>query len=83
MSSPKLEEFLAQLYTDVHLRERFLQDQVGTASSAALTADEVSALCQIDLAGLQMAAASYANKRESRRRRSWWQMLMNVNWRGR
>ncbi len=64
MSSPKLEEFMAWLYTDAGLRGQFLQDMAGTATNAGLTAEEVTAMCQVDLADLQIAAECYAKKRE-------------------
>lgn len=69
MSSPALEAFLAALYTDTALLERFLQDPEAAARSAGLSSDEVNALGAIDRAGLQMAARSYANKRANHRRR--------------
>jgi hypothetical protein len=67
MSSPQLEEFLARLYTDEVLREQFIRNPELITSEAILSPEEVSAMRNIDLAGLQMAAASYANKRASYR----------------
>jgi hypothetical protein len=78
MSSPQLETFLARLYTDTVLREAFLHDPRASAANAALADDDVEALCRIDRIGLQMAANSFAKKRESYRkgRHSWWQRLL-------
>ncbi len=78
MSSPQLETFLARLYTDSALREAFLHDPRVTASSAALATDEVDALCRMDRAGLQMAAHSFAKKREGygKSHHPWWKNLL-------
>lgn len=79
MSSPQFEAFLARLYTDAQLREAFLHDSHASASKANLSTSEVEALCNIDRAGLQMAAHSFAKKRESYGgdRRSWWTLLLS------
>ena len=68
MSSPALEAFLALLYTDPVVRERFLHDPAGEAALAGLGAEDVLALREIDRIGLRMASASYARKREARGR---------------
>jgi hypothetical protein len=79
MSSPQLETFLARLYTDGALREAFLRDPHATASSATLATDEVDALCRMDRAGLQMAAHSFAKKREGYSSRNpWWKNLLKL-----
>ncbi len=70
MSSPKLEEFLARLYTDAALREQFMRDPAAIASAAHLSTDEVSAMCKLDVVGLQMAATSFAYKRKARQHKS-------------
>jgi hypothetical protein len=67
MSSPALESFLAMLYTDADARARFVADMQGEAGRAGLSEAEATALCAIDLAGLEMAAASYAHKRAQHR----------------
>jgi len=79
MSSPQLETFLAHLYTDAGLREAFLHDPRATAGNAALSVDDVEALCRIDRAGLQMAAHSFEKKREGhgKNRRPWWQRIFS------
>lgn len=63
MSSPKLESFLAKLYTDDEARAHFLADMQGEAERAGLSEADATALGDIDRTGLQMAAASYAHKR--------------------
>jgi hypothetical protein len=68
VSSPALESFLAKLYTDDEARARFLADKRGEAGRAGLSEADATALCNIDRAGLQMAAASYAHKRAQHRR---------------
>ena len=64
MSSSALEAFLAKLYTDSIALERFLANPEKEATNAGLAESEIVALCSVDRAGLQMAAASYAHKRE-------------------
>ncbi|MET3129920.1 hypothetical protein AAKU55_000161 [Oxalobacteraceae bacterium GrIS 1.11] len=66
MSSPALERFLARLYSDAALRQRFLADPQQGVAGAGLSASEQAALCELDRAGLQMAAASYEHKRARR-----------------
>ncbi|HEY8026862.1 MAG TPA: hypothetical protein VIF60_20140 [Burkholderiaceae bacterium] len=72
MSSPRLEEFLARLYTDEGLRQQFLHDPLGAATAANLNRDEVNAMCGIDKIGLQLAAVSFESKRAQYRRRRGW-----------
>jgi hypothetical protein len=81
MSSPALETFLAALYTDAGLRERFLQDPESTALHAGLSQEEAGMLDDIDRVGLQMAANSYARKREQRRRRGKFKSFLLTVWR--
>jgi hypothetical protein len=64
MSAAQLEIFLARLYTDAALRERFLAQPEAVAHDAGLAREEIAALAAIDRTGLQMAAASFARKRE-------------------
>ena len=81
MSSPALEAFLALLYTDAAVRERFLLDPESEARKAGLPATDAAALGQIDRAGLQMAASSYARKRAQYvRRRGWFRRIMSGIW---
>ena len=69
MSALTLEIFLAKLYTDAEARERFLRDPAIEAAHAELDHAEITALCAMDFVGLQMAAASYACKRDGYRRK--------------
>jgi hypothetical protein len=71
MSASGVEAFLACLYGDAALRERFLQDDKAAMADLPLTEIERAALLEIDRVGLQMAAVSYANKRahHSRKRK--------------
>jgi hypothetical protein len=66
MSSPRLEAFLARLYTDDALLERFLEDPQAAAAGCGLDAAELADLALIDRPGLVMAARSFAFKRRSR-----------------
>jgi hypothetical protein len=67
-SSPSIETFLARLYTDATVLERFLANPESEARSSGLADADVTALCCVDRAGLRMAAASYASKREQHNR---------------
>lgn len=64
-----LEAFLARLYTDAELRARFLADPAGEARRAGLDDASAERLAQIDRAGLELAAASFAAKREMKSRK--------------
>lgn len=64
MSTPKLERFLANIYVDANARARFLANPKAEAARAGLTEDQCLALESIDRIGLEMAARSYARKRE-------------------
>lgn len=70
MSSVQLETFLARLYTDEAMRRRFLAAPEAEARAAGLAEPEVHALVAIDRTGLQLAAASFAQKRAVHGRRS-------------
>jgi hypothetical protein len=63
--TPRFEHFLAQLYVDEHIRRRFMSDPRATAMAAGLGADEIEALERVDRTGLELAAHSYALKRQS------------------
>lgn len=64
MSAIHLETWLARLYTDGTLRSQFLAEPERVAREAGLSAEDVAALVNIDRAGLQMAADSFAWKRK-------------------
>jgi hypothetical protein len=67
MSSPALERFLATIYVDPQARARFLKNPRGEAARAGLPEDQCVALESIDRVGLEMAARSYARKRERKK----------------
>jgi hypothetical protein len=69
MSSPRLEKFLAQLYTRERALTAFLRAPAETARAAGLDHAEVAALASADHIGLVMAAASFRAKRAQHRRR--------------
>jgi hypothetical protein len=69
MSSPRLEAYLARLYTDAAALAAFLEAPVASARAAGLDAVEAEALRAADHTGLVMAAASFRAKRARRRRR--------------
>ena len=64
MSARAYEAFLARLYVDAEARARFERDPEGEGRRAGLGADECRALADIDRLGLELAAASYAWKRQ-------------------
>jgi hypothetical protein len=65
MSARKFEAFLAKLYVDGNARSRFLANPQREASNAGLTDEDCAAFENIDLVGLELAAASFARKRAS------------------
>jgi len=64
VTSPLFEEILARLYCDDAFRAQFLRDPSAVLATIALSAAECTALRDIDRVGLQLAAESYAAKRE-------------------
>lgn len=68
MSQIAVEAYLAKLYTDADARTAFLADPMRAARIAGLDEEDAKSLCGIDRAGLKMAAASYAHKRDLHRR---------------
>jgi hypothetical protein len=67
VSTPKLEQFLARIYVDPNARARFLADPRAEATRVGLPEDQCLALESIDRIGLEMAARSYARKREHKK----------------
>ena len=67
MSETRLEAFLAKIYTDQNVRERFLLDPRKEAAHAGLTPGETESLMNIDRVGLQLFAASLERKKQKRR----------------
>jgi hypothetical protein len=82
MNTPALEAFLARLYVDADMRARFLVDPHAEAVRAGLTEQQCRALENIDSAGLEMAARSFARKRALKhprqRSNSPWHRIWNV-----
>lgn len=74
--SPNFESFLVRLYVDGDLRQRFLADPRAVAIASGLAGDEIASAVAIDRPGLELAAASFAHKRQRRRPpfrlRQWW-----------
>jgi hypothetical protein len=68
VSAHTLEAFLARLYADASARQRFIADPHAEAAEAGLSAEERSALENIDWVGLELAAHSFAKKREAQQR---------------
>ena len=64
MNTAALEAFLARLYTDDALRERFLADPQAEAQRAGLSPAECEALTHIDRVGLELNVRSLIRKRE-------------------
>ena len=62
-----LEAYLSKLYTDPHARDLFHINPRAAARAEGVSENDLEALCDIDKAGLQMAADSYAHKREQHR----------------
>ncbi len=69
MNTAALEAFLARLYTDDALRERFLAAPQAEAQRAGLNAAEAEALAAIDRVGLELNVRSLTRKRERREKR--------------
>ena len=59
-----LHTYLAHLYVDAPARRRFLADPRRDAERHGLAPDAVDALTRIDRAGLELAADSFASKRQ-------------------
>lgn len=74
-SSTHLEAFLARLYVDAKARAIFKADPHAEAKKAGLSDDECIALENLDWIGLEMAARSFAKKRQLKRRPNWFAAL--------
>lgn len=68
MSASAFEDFLVLLYVDADARARFKANPHAELDRADLTNEERNALITIDWVGLEMAARSFAKKRETKRR---------------
>ena len=71
MSSTRLEAFLARLYVDSDARANFKGNPRAEAKKAGLSDEQCTALENFDWIGLEMAARSFAKKRQLKRRPSW------------
>jgi hypothetical protein len=67
--SAKLEAFLAKLYVDAEIRDRFLADPRGEAAMHGFDEQEAEALASIDRIGLKMAALSLSRKARAKSRK--------------
>lgn len=63
MSAEKVEIFLARLFVDRTLRERFLLDPEGVAGQHGLSAQECRSVAAMPVQDLQTAARSFERKR--------------------
>ncbi len=66
MNDQKMERFLASLYVDSEARARFLDAPREEAARAGLNPAQCDALAAIDRVGLEMAAHSFARKRQKK-----------------
>jgi hypothetical protein len=71
LSSTQLEAFLARLYVDSDARAKFKANPRAEAKKAGLSEEQCTALENLDWIGLEMAARSFAKKRQLKRRPSW------------
>jgi hypothetical protein len=71
MSSTQFEAFLARLYVDAEARENFKANPRDESKKAGLSDEQCAALENLDWIGLEMAARSFARKRQLKRRPSW------------
>jgi hypothetical protein len=72
--SQACEELLARLFTDTEFCARFKRDPQEVGRELGLDAAALATLMQTDWVGLELAAISYARKREANagRKRRWW-----------
>jgi len=68
------EDLLARLFTDAELRARFRRDPQAIGRELGLDEAALATLARADWVGLELAARSYSQKRETyaRRKRRWW-----------
>jgi len=66
MSAISMEQFLARIYVDADSRAAFLANPRAAAAAAGLSAQECEALSRMDFAGLELAADSFARKRQQK-----------------
>jgi hypothetical protein len=68
MSARAFEAFLTRIYMDAGARARFKANPCAEARRAGLSDEECTALENTDWVGLEMAARSFARKRELKRK---------------
>ncbi len=68
MSAREFEAFLTRIYVDVGARARFKENPREEAQRAGLSDEECAALENADFVGLEMAARSFARKRQLKRK---------------
>ena len=68
MSAREFETFLARIYVDRGARARFKENPRAEAQRAGLSDEECAALENADFVGLEMAARSFARKRQLKRK---------------
>jgi putative modified peptide len=73
-SAQACEDLLARLFTDAEFRARFRADPQAIGRELGLDEAALATLVQTDWVGLELAACSYAQKRETYagRKRRWW-----------
>jgi hypothetical protein len=69
MSAVAFEDFLVRIYVDAEARARFKENPNAELGRAELNDEERTALMAIDWNGLEMAARSFARKRETKSNR--------------
>jgi hypothetical protein len=72
MTSTQFEAFLARLYVDADARRSLKANPRAESKKAGLSDEQCTALENLDWIGLEMAARSFAKKRQSKRRPSWY-----------
>jgi len=77
MSTENLEIFLAKLYSNRELLQKFLENSEEEIQKLDLSPEEKNGLRNIDRVGLIMASSSYARKREHYKHRSKFDSLIN------
>lgn len=75
MSATQLESFLARLYVDAVARANFKANPRAESKKAGLSDEQCIALENLDWVGLEMAARSFAKKRQLKRRPNWFAAL--------
>jgi hypothetical protein len=69
MSAREFEAFLTRIYVDAGDRARFRENPRAEAQRAGLSEEECAVLENADFVGLEMAALSFAHKRQLRGKR--------------